>query len=73
MLPGFLPARGSFMLDLVCVAMVAVTVLMLLSIALARFGRQYRWHRLLQLSLAIVLLLAVLAFEIDVRFFTDWR
>lgn len=73
MLPGFLPARGSFMLDLVCVAMIAVTVLMLLSVALARFAKQYRWHRSMQLTLAIVLLLAVVAFEIDVRFFTDWR
>ena len=38
MLPGFLPARGSFMLDLVCVAMILVSVLMLLSVGLARFG-----------------------------------
>lgn len=73
MLPGFLPARGSFMLDLVCIAMLAVTVLMLLSVALARFRRQYRWHRVIQLALAIVLLLTVIAFEIDIRFFTDWR
>lgn len=73
MLPGFLPARGSFMLDLVCVAMILVSVLLLLSVGLARFGRKYHWHRSLQVGLAMILLVAVVAFEIDVRFFTDWR
>lgn len=73
MATGFLPARGSLMLDLVCVAMVAVTAVLLVSVGLARYGRRYRWHRFLQIGTAIVLALAVIAFEIDIRFFTNWR
>ena len=70
---GFLPARGSFMLDLVCVAMVLVMIVLPISIGLVRYRKRYRLHRALQLTTAAVLLLAVIAFEIDMRFVTDWR
>jgi uncharacterized membrane protein YozB (DUF420 family) len=39
---------------------------------LARTGR-FRWHRTVQLTMAMVLLVAVVLFEVDMRFFTDWR
>jgi uncharacterized membrane protein YozB (DUF420 family) len=71
-LPGFLGTRASLMLDVVFVAMFLVVPLMAIGIALAKRG-QYVLHKRLQLATAAVLLLAVLAFEIDMRFFTDWR
>lgn len=61
------------MLDVVFVAMFAVIPLMATSIALTRFGRQWRWHKRIQLALAIVLLLAVAAFEIDMQLLTEWE
>ncbi len=69
---GILPARGSLMLDLVFLAMFAVVPLLGLSIYLAKQGK-YQAHKTLQLVLGIVLLIAVTAFEIDMRFFTDWE
>lgn len=70
---GFLPARGSLMLDFVALAMIAVTIVMLCSLYLVRYKRWIKAHRWIQVITAAVLLLAVLAFEIDVRFFTKWR
>ncbi len=69
---GLLPFRGSLMLDVVFIAMFAIIPILGVSIWLAKSGR-FWWHRTLQLSTSIVLLLAVVAFEIDMRFFTDWR
>lgn len=70
---GFLPARGSPMLDTVVVAMFAVVVVLVFSVVAVRFGKKHRLHRFLQLSLAVALLLVVIAFELEVRFFTNWR
>lgn len=70
---GFLPARGSFMLDLIVVAMLVVSVVMLVSVALVRYGKLHRVHRAIQTGLAVLLLLAIIGFEIDLRFFTNWR
>ena len=72
-LPGFLGTRGSLMLDAVFLAMFLVVPLMGLSIWLARSRRQYTLHKRLQIGMAAVLLLAVAAFEIDMRLFTDWE
>lgn len=71
---GFLPTRGSFMLDFVVVAMFAVLAIMSISIGLARFRQQYQLHKLIQLVLGIVLLVTIVAFEVDLRFITkNWR
>jgi putative membrane protein len=70
---GFLPARGSFMLDLVTVAMFVVSILLIYSVYLAKSKRNYRGHRAIQITLASVLLIVIIAFEIDIRFLTDWR
>lgn len=72
-MPGFLPFRGSLMLDTVCVAMVGITIALAVSIYLVRYQRQERWHRTIQLVLASVLAVAVLAFELDLRLLTNWR
>lgn len=69
---GFLPFRGSVMLDVVFLAMFAIIPILMLSVTLAR-RKRFRAHRNLQVATAIVLLLAVVAFEIDMRFVTDWR
>lgn len=69
---GFLPTRGSFMLDFVFIAMFLILPVMIFSIQMVK-AKRYRLHRNLQLGSAIVLLFAVLLFEIDVRLYTDWR
>jgi uncharacterized membrane protein YozB (DUF420 family) len=71
-LNGFLGTRGSFMLDMVFLAMFAVVPAMAASIYLVKFRRRYSLHKWLQLTLGAVLLLAVLAFEVDMRIH-GWR
>ena len=69
---GFLGTRGSLMLDVVFLAMFAVLPLLALSIYLVK-RKKYALHKTINLILGIVLLIAVLAFEVDMRFFTDWE
>lgn len=68
-----LPGRGSLMLDVVVIAMFAVTLGLAVSIAAVRFGKRYRLHRAIQISLTICLAVTLIAFEADMRFVTDWR
>lgn len=71
---GFIPgSRGSLMLDVVFVAMMLVVPVLLFSVYLVKYRRQYQLHKQIQITLGTVLLLAVTAFEIDMRFYTDWR
>lgn len=70
---GFLGTRASLMLDVVFLAMFAVLPAMAASIALARYHRNWRAHKQVQLTLAIVLLVAVVAFEVDMQFLTEWE
>lgn len=64
---GFLGYDTSFMLDVVVCALVLVVPTLLWSLYLVKFRRNYLWHRNLQITLGIVLLLAVGAFEIDMQ------
>ena len=69
---GFLPfSRASLMLDSVVVAMFIVLPIQVWSIHKAKAG-QWQLHRNVQLITSIVLLLAVVAFEIDIRL-NGWR
>jgi hypothetical protein len=68
---GFLGTRGSLMLDVVFIAMFLVLPILGASILLAKRG-QFALHKKLQLVLGVVLLVAVLAFEIDMRFISGW-
>jgi uncharacterized membrane protein YozB (DUF420 family) len=61
------------MLDFVVVAMLGVTLVLGYSIYQIRFKKKPVLHRNIQIATAVVLTVALLAFEIDVRFFTDWR
>jgi len=65
---GFVPgSRGSFMLDVVFVAMFVVAPVLTTSIYLVKYSRKYALHKKLQLLMAGVLLVAVLLFELDIR------
>ena len=66
---GFLGTRASLMLDVVFVAMFAVIIVMSWSIYQVRYHRRYELHKKVQLTLAAVLLIAVLAFEVDMRLY----
>ena len=67
-LSGFIPgSRGSLMLDVVFLAMFAVVPLLIASIYLVKVQRRHALHKRLQLAMAIVLLVAVLLFELDMR------
>lgn len=63
---GFLGTRGDLLMDLVVVAIVLTPVLFLVAVRFARRG-QYVRHRNLQTGLLGALLLAVIAFEVDIR------
>jgi len=69
---GFLGTRGSFMLDFVFVAMFAVIPLLAVSIYLVRYRRMYRVHKIMQVTLGVILLAAVTLFEVDMRIH-GWR
>ncbi len=65
---GFLPfGRGSLMLDVVFVAMFVVVPVLFLSLWLVKYKRNYQVHKSLQLTMASILLVAVLLVEIDIR------
>ncbi|MHB0955133.1 MAG: DUF420 domain-containing protein [Pirellulaceae bacterium] len=70
---GFLGTRGSFMLDAVALAMVVLLPVLAVSLALARTGRHYALHKRIQIILTGVLAITVTLFEVDLRWFTDWR
>lgn len=61
------------MLDLIAVAMVAVSIVLVFSIYQVRVRKNHALHRAIQMATAIVLTVALVFFELDVRFFTDWK
>jgi putative membrane protein len=70
---GFLGTRASIMLDIVLLAMFAVVPVMAWSIWLVRYRQRWALHKRIQLGLLLVLGIAVLLFEIDMRFISGWR
>ena len=64
---GFLGYQTSFMLDAVVVALILVVPVLLFSLYSVKIKRQYTLHRNLQLTLAFLLLAAVMAFEVDLH------
>mgnify|MGYP002528949305 CR=1 FL=1 len=69
---GFLGYNASFMLDVVVCALATIVPTLLFSIYLVKFKRNYLWHRNLQVTLGVVLLITVTAFEIDLRWHGGW-
>lgn len=70
---GFLGTRASIMLDVVFLAMFAVLPILAWSISLVRNRRNYALHKQVQLTLGVVLLAAVVLFEVDMRFISGWE
>jgi uncharacterized membrane protein YozB (DUF420 family) len=67
-LNGFIPgARGSLMLDVVFLAMWVVVPVLACSLYAVKRRRQFALHKQLQLVTAVVLLVAVVLFELDIR------
>ena len=64
---GFLGTRASFMLDAVCVGMVAVMLILTWSIRQVKCHRNFLLHKRVQLGLAALLAVVLTGFEIDVR------
>lgn len=71
-LDGFLPWRASLMMDVVVVAMFLVLPILAISVLAVRYRRWHRFHKNLQLTLAGLLLVAIVLFEVDVRIY-GWR
>ena len=72
-LPGFVPfSRATLLLDVVAIAMIVVVPVLAWSIRQVKAHRNYALHGRVQLVLGIVLLAAVLLFEIDMRMH-GWR
>jgi putative membrane protein len=69
---GFLGTRASFMLDVVALAMAVFLPALAASIFMVRYRRRYTLHKRLQLTLGVVLLVTVAAFEADMRV-NGWR
>jgi hypothetical protein len=65
---GFLGYDTTFMLDFVVCALVVIVPILAFSIHQVRTKRNYRLHRNLQLTLGLILFVAVSAFEVDVQF-----
>ncbi len=70
---GFLGYPSTLMLDIVVCALLLVLPVLLYSIWLVKFRRNYLGHRNLQSGLGIVLLITVCLFEIDMRLQGGWQ
>lgn len=65
-------SRATVMLDAVAAAMVLFLPVLGWSIYLARSRKRYTRHKTVQLSLAVLLLVTITLFELDLRL-NDWR
>ena len=70
---GFLGYPTTFMLDFVVCALIVIVPLLLWSLWLVRFRRNYSAHKRLQIALGLILLAAVTAFEVDMRLHGGWQ
>ena len=69
---GFLGSRASIMLDVVFLAMFLVLPVLAWSIWQVRSKRNFALHKKVQLIIAFVLLVTVVAFEVDMRWISGW-
>jgi len=70
---GFLGNDASFMLDFVVCALVVLVPILGYSIYLVKQRQAYERHKQLQMLLGIILLVAVVVFEIDMQIHGGWR
>jgi uncharacterized membrane protein YozB (DUF420 family) len=64
---GFLGTRATLMLDILVVAMLGVLLVLMWSVYQVKYRRRYQLHKWTQITLAVVLLITVVFFEIDIR------
>lgn len=69
---GFLGYDTTFMLDFVVCALVLIVPLLAYSIFTVKVRRNFVLHRNLQCALAAIVLVAVAAFEVDIRLHGGW-
>lgn len=66
---GFLGTRATFMLDVLVIAMGVVVVVLAWSVYQVKYRRRFELHKWVQVGLGLVLLAAVVVFEVDVRMY----
>ena len=64
---GILGTRASLVLDLLFLAMFVVVLLLGWSVYQVKYRRRYELHKWVQIILSVVLLVAVVVFELDIR------
>jgi uncharacterized membrane protein YozB (DUF420 family) len=64
---GFLGTRAPLILDVLCLAMLAVVAVLAWSVYQVKYRRRYSLHKWTQVALGVVLLAVVILFEIDIR------
>lgn len=64
---GILGTRASLVLDLLFLAMFVVVLVLAWSIGQVKYRHRYEVHKWVQIVLGVVLLAAVIVFEIDIR------
>ncbi len=65
-------SRAPLGVDALALTALGVLPVLAISVASVRFGRLYRWHKILQTGLGLLLLSALVWFEWDIRSI-DWR
>jgi putative membrane protein len=64
---GFLGTRAPLVLDVLFLTMFVVVVVLGWSVFQVKYRRRYRLHKWVQIVLGVVLLAAVIVFELDIR------
>jgi hypothetical protein len=64
---GFLGTRASLVLDLLFLAMIVVVLVLGWSVYQVKYRRRFKLHKWVQIALGVILLTAVIVFEIDIR------
>ncbi len=65
---GFIPgSRASLMLDIVAVAMIVIVPAVIAAVMQAKVNRNYATHKKMMQTVCIILLIAVVLFELEMR------
>lgn len=64
---GILGTRAPLILDVLCLAMLAVVVVLAWSVYQVKYRQRYSLHKWTQVALGTILLTVVILFEIDIR------
>ncbi|MFT7640021.1 MAG: putative membrane protein [Pirellulaceae bacterium] len=70
---GFLGTRASLMMDVVALALVAILPILAYSIYLVKYRQKFELHKKIQVTLGLILLVAVALFELDIQLLSRWE